>query len=43
MTCILTNSARAFDLLNHRYVLVDKGSLQSFIDGTCFAAGEEAN
>jgi large subunit ribosomal protein L4 len=33
----------AFDLLNHRYVLVDKGSLQSFIDGTCFAAGEEAN
>jgi large subunit ribosomal protein L4 len=26
----------AFDLLNHRYLVVDRSALQSFIDGTCF-------
>jgi large subunit ribosomal protein L4 len=28
----------AFDLLNHRYLLVDKASLQSFIDGSALRA-----
>jgi ribosomal protein L4 len=32
----------AFDLLNHRYVVVDKASLQAFIDGSAFKAGKEA-
>lgn len=32
----------AFDLLNHRYLVVDKSSLQSFLDGSCFPATEEA-
>jgi len=32
----------AFDLLNHRYVVVDKASLQAFIDGSALKAGKEA-
>ncbi|MBM4007033.1 MAG: 50S ribosomal protein L4 [Planctomycetes bacterium] len=32
----------AFDLLNHRYVVVDKASLQAFIDGSALTAGKEA-
>ena len=32
----------AFELLNHRYLVVDKASLQSFIDGTVWkATGDE--
>jgi len=31
----------AFDLLNHRYLVVDKASLASFIDGSCFPAVEK--
>ena len=30
----------AFDLLNHRFLVVDKASLQSFIDGTAFTAND---
>ena len=32
----------AFDLLNHRYLVVDKAALQAFIDGSCFPATEAA-
>ncbi len=32
----------AFDLLNHRYLVVDRKSLQAFIDGSCFPKTEEA-
>lgn len=32
----------AFDLLNHRYLVVDRASLQSFLDGTCYPKTEEA-
>ena len=31
----------AFDLLNHRYMVVDKASLQAFIDGSALKAGKE--
>ena len=31
----------AFDLLNHRYLVVDKASLASFIDGSCFPVVEK--
>jgi large subunit ribosomal protein L4 len=30
----------AFELLNHRYLVVDKASLQAFLDGSAWAAGE---
>jgi large subunit ribosomal protein L4 len=32
----------AYDLLNHRYLVVDKASLASFIDGSCFPVAEQA-
>ena len=32
----------AFDLLNHRYLVVDKAALQAFIDGSCFPTTEAA-
>jgi large subunit ribosomal protein L4 len=28
----------AYDLLNHRYLVVDRASLAAFIDGSCFPA-----
>ena len=31
----------AFDLLNHRYVVVDKASLEAFLDGTAWAGEKE--
>ena len=31
----------AFELLNHRYLVVDKASLQAFLDGSAWAAGDE--
>jgi len=31
----------AFELLNHRYVVVDKGSLESFLDGSAWAKAEK--
>jgi large subunit ribosomal protein L4 len=31
----------AFDLLNHRYLVVDRASLASFIDGSCYPATEK--
>jgi len=32
----------AFDLLNHRFIMVEKASLQAFIDGTLLVAEKEA-
>ena len=31
----------AFELLNHRYLVVDKASLQAFLDGTAWAAVDD--
>ena len=31
----------AFELLNHRYLVVDKASLESFLDGSAWAAGKK--
>ncbi|MFM8731099.1 MAG: 50S ribosomal protein L4 [Phycisphaerales bacterium] len=31
----------AFDLLNHRYLVVDRASLASFLDGSCYPASEK--
>ena len=31
----------AFDLLNHRYLVVDRAALASFIDGSCYPASEK--
>jgi large subunit ribosomal protein L4 len=33
----------AFELLNHRYLVVDKASLQSFLDGTAWADDEKGD
>jgi len=34
----LQDQLNAFDLLNHRFLVVDKASLVSFLDGSCFEA-----
>lgn len=31
----------AFELLNHRYLVVDKASLQSFLDGSAWSGGDD--
>ena len=31
----------AFELLNHRYLVVDKAALMSFLDGSCFEASDD--
>ena len=31
----------AFDLLNHRYLVVDRAALASFLDGSCYPASEK--
>ncbi|HMN95663.1 MAG TPA: 50S ribosomal protein L4 [Phycisphaerales bacterium] len=33
----------AFDLLNHRYLVVDKASLKAFLDGTCWNGAKEVS
>ena len=33
---IRVDQLNAFDLLNHRYLIVDKAALQSFLDGSCW-------
>jgi hypothetical protein len=33
----------AFELLNHRYLIVDRASLESFLSGDCFAAGTDGD
>ena len=30
----------AFDLLNHRYLVIDRAGLESFLDGSCFPAAK---
>jgi large subunit ribosomal protein L4 len=32
----------AFELLNHRYLVIDRASLESFLDSSCFPATEDA-
>lgn len=34
---IRVDQLNAFDLLNHRFLVTDKSSLQSFLDGSCWA------
>ncbi len=36
---IRVEQLNAFDLLNHRYLVIDRAALQSFIDGTCYPNG----
>lgn len=35
---IRIDQLNAFELLNHRYLVTDRASLESFLDGSCFAA-----
>jgi len=45
VTTVRIEQLNAFDLLNHRYLVVDKASLQAFLDGSAWAgehAGKEA-
>jgi len=39
---IRIDQLNAFDLLNHRFLLVDKASLQAFLDGSVWAGGEKS-
>ncbi|MDA0295827.1 MAG: 50S ribosomal protein L4 [Planctomycetota bacterium] len=32
----------AFELLNHRYLVIDRASLESFLDSSCFPVNEDA-
>ena len=32
----------AFELLNHRYLVIGRASLESFLDGSCFPTTEDA-
>ena len=34
---IRVDQLNAFDILNHRYLVLERASLESFIDGSCFA------
>ena len=34
---IRVNQLNAFELLNHRYLVIDRAGLESFLDGSCFA------
>ena len=36
--CTRIDQLNAFDLLNHRYLVTDRRSLESFLDGSCFAS-----
>jgi large subunit ribosomal protein L4 len=40
---IRIDQLNAFELLNHRYLVVDRASLESFLAGTCFAEGTPAD
>lgn len=40
---IRVEQLNAFDLLNHRYLVIDRAALQSFLDGSCFPAADRAN
>ena len=33
----------AFELLNHRYLVIDRAGLESFLDGSCFPKAAEAS
>lgn len=38
---IRIDQLNVFDLLNHRFLVVDRATLESFIDGSCFPKHEE--
>ena len=37
---IRVDQLNAFELLNHRFLVIDKASLQSFLDGNAWSIGE---
>jgi len=39
---IRVDQLNAFELLNHRYIMIDRAGLESFLDGSCFPQAEEA-
>lgn len=38
---IRVDQLNAFDILNHRYLVLERASLEAFIDGSCFANSSE--
>ena len=42
MSTIRVDQLNAFELLNHRYLVVSKAALQSFLDGSVWADDKEA-
>lgn len=42
VSTIRADQLNAFELLNHRYLVVDRASLEAFLDGSLWAAGKEA-
>jgi large subunit ribosomal protein L4 len=40
---IRIDQLNAFELLNHRYLVVDRATLESFLDGSAFAANDTAD
>lgn len=41
VSTVLVEQLNVFDLLNHRYLVVDKGALQSFLDGSVWAESND--
>ena len=39
---IRIDQLNAFDVLNHRFLVIERASLEAFIDGSCFGADAEA-
>ena len=39
---IRVDQLNAFDVLNHRYLVIDRASLEAFIDGSCFGTDAKA-
>ena len=38
---IRIDQLNAFELLNHRYLVIDRAGLESFLDGSCFAGADK--
>ena len=39
---IRVDQLNVFEMLNHRYLVIDRKGLEAFLDGSCFAASDEA-
>jgi len=39
---IRVDQLNAFELLNHRYIVIDRAGLESFLDGSCFPEADAA-